>query len=67
MTRVEFRATGGALNNALIGTANNTVYGWLFVWNTTAVPDGTYSIRAVATDAAGNATTSAVKTIVVSH
>ncbi len=64
---VEFRATGGTLNNALIGTGTLTFYGWIYIWNTSAVPNGTYSIKAVASDAAGNATTSAARTLIVAH
>ncbi len=47
-TRVEFRLTGGSLNNALIATATRTYYGWLAGWNTTSVLNGTYTLQSVA-------------------
>ena len=53
LTRVEFHLTGGLLNKTLIATATPTVYGWLAGWNTTAVPNGSYSLQSEAYDAAG--------------
>jgi hypothetical protein len=67
VTRVEFRLTGGALNNALIATATPTYYGWLAGWNTTTVPNGTYTIKSVAYDASGNSGQSAGVTITVAN
>jgi len=64
---VEFRLTGGALNNALIATGTPTYYGWLADWNTTTVPNGTYTLQSVATDASGNSGTSAPITLVVAN
>jgi hypothetical protein len=52
-TRVEFHATGGSLSDALIGTATLTIYGWIASWDTTRVPDGTYSVTSLAFDASG--------------
>jgi hypothetical protein len=53
LTKVEFHLTGGSLNKALIATATPTLYGWLAGWNTTAVPNGTYTLQSEAYDAAG--------------
>ena len=36
-TSVEFRATGGALNDAVVATGTLTIYGWLGFWNTIGV------------------------------
>ena len=55
VTRVEFHATGGELRNALIGTGNDTYLGWLDGWDTTAVPNGTYTLQSVAYNATGKA------------
>jgi major membrane immunogen (membrane-anchored lipoprotein) len=54
VTKVEFHLTGGSLNNALIATATLTYFGWLASWNSTTVPDGTYTLQSEASDAAGN-------------
>ena len=67
VTKVEFRLTGGALNNALIATATPTYYGWLAGWNTTTVPNGTYTLQSVAYDASGNSGKSAGVTITVAN
>jgi hypothetical protein len=67
VTKVEFRLTGGALNNALIATGTPTYYGWLAKWNTTTVPNGTYTIKSVAYDASGNSGQSAGVTITVAN
>ena len=50
---VEFEITGAHLKNAVIGTAVSYLYGWFAEWNTTTVPDGTYTLRSVATDTDG--------------
>jgi len=47
---VDYRLTGGALSDAVVGTATNSPYGWIFEWDTTTVPEGTYSLRARAID-----------------
>jgi outer membrane protein assembly factor BamB len=54
VSQVEFRLTGSSYNNALIGTATPTIYGWISQWDTTSVPNGTYTLNSVATDPAGN-------------
>ena len=45
-----------ALNGVFgsLGTATLTLYGYIFVWNTTSVPNGTYTLQSVVTDVAGN-------------
>jgi hypothetical protein len=54
VSQVEFRLTGGSYNNALVGTATLTLYGWIAQWDTTSVPNGTYTLKSVASDPAGN-------------
>jgi photosystem II stability/assembly factor-like uncharacterized protein len=50
---VVFEVSGGALRHQVVGTGTSSVYGWYASWNTTGVPNGTYSLRSVATDAQG--------------
>ena len=54
VTKVEFHLTGRSLHNALIATATRGSQGWTASWNSTTVPDGTYTLQSVAYDAAGN-------------
>jgi hypothetical protein len=67
LNRVEFHLTGGTLNDALIATATPTYYGWLAGWNTTTVPNGTYTLQSVAYDVSGNVGHSAGVTITVAN
>ena len=53
LTKVEFHLTGGSLNKTLIATATPTIYGYLALWNTITVPNGTYVVQSEAYDAAG--------------
>jgi peptidoglycan/LPS O-acetylase OafA/YrhL len=53
VTKVEFRLSGGQLDNQLIGVANKTFVGWLCYWNTSNVANGRYTLRSIAYDAAG--------------
>ena len=43
-TSVEFWLFGGTYGYSghLVGTATPTIYGWLYSWNTTTVPNGSY-------------------------
>jgi hypothetical protein len=51
----------------VIGTATPTIYGYILVWNTTTVPNGTYTLESVVTDVAGNYTYSAGISITVNN
>jgi hypothetical protein len=56
------------LNGAPVGTAVPTIDGWLLPkWNTTTVPNGSYSLTAVATYADGATATSPGITVTVSN
>ena len=59
VAKVQFTVTGGSFDHTVIGTATPTIYGYLFAWNTTTVPNGTYAVGSLATDTAGNSGSSA--------
>ena len=67
ITKVQFEITGGTYNHTVIGTATASIYGYLYSWNTTTVPDGSYTLQSVATDSLGNVGTSAGVTLVVDN
>jgi hypothetical protein len=54
IVKVVFVLSGRSYSKTVIGTATPTLYGYLFSWNTTGVPDGRYTLQSMATDAAGN-------------
>jgi len=67
VNQVQFSLTGGSLNNALIATATLTYYGLLASWNSTTVPDGTYSLQSEAYDGGGNQGFSPAISVTVSN
>ena len=67
VTSVVFELSGGTLSDKVIATATPTLFGWLAKWNTTTVPNGSYSLESVATDAAANTDTSTPITITVNN
>jgi outer membrane protein assembly factor BamB len=66
VTSVQFVASGGTLSDTVVGTATLTYYGWIALWNTSSVPNGTYTVQAVA-DAPLPAPMSAPITVTVSN
>ncbi len=67
ITKVQFVLTGGSYNKSVIGTATINNAGAIYLWNTTTVPGGTYTLQSLATDAAGNTAYSAGVTITVDN
>jgi hypothetical protein len=61
-TSVEFRLFGGIYGYGapVICTATLTDYGWLYRWNTTTVPSGSYVLVSEAFNSAGSAFSSGV-------
>jgi hypothetical protein len=57
---VEFWIAGGSVGYKMIGTATPTIYGWLYYWNTTTVPDGPYYLLSYASNSNGSSWSSAV-------
>jgi hypothetical protein len=66
---VVFEVSGGTLTDQVIATATPSLFGWAANWNPLScvggicVPNGTYSLQSVATDANGNTDTSTPITI----
>ncbi len=67
ISKVQFVITGGSYSQTVVGTATPTIYGYLDSWNTTSVPDGTYTLQSLATDAAGNSAYSSGIAITVAN
>ncbi len=53
ITSVEFVLTGGSYRKSVLGRATPSIFGWVYVWNTTDVPGGSYALRSMARDPAG--------------
>jgi hypothetical protein len=67
VTGVDVHATDAAFNDQLLGAATLTRYGWVFVWDTTTLSNGAYTITTIARDAAGNTTASTPISVVVQN
>ncbi len=61
-TSVQFWLFGGTygLSGHLVGTATLTYYGWVYSWNTTTVPNGSYALLSEAFGPGGSAYSSHV-------
>ena len=53
ITKVQFVLSGGPYSKKIIGTTAFSGVGDILLWNTTNVPNGTYSLRSLATNKAG--------------
>jgi YVTN family beta-propeller protein len=58
VTQVQYEISGGTLTDSVIATATPTIYGWIALWNTMGVADGTYTLNSVASYADGVSGTS---------
>ncbi len=69
VTKVSFEVSGGpaAISDVQLATATPTIFGWLAVWNTTTVPNGTYTLQSVASYAGGTSASSAPLTVHVNN
>ena len=67
VTQVVYELTGGTLNHTVIATATPTIVGWLAGWNTTTIPNGSYTLQGVATYPGGSSGTSPGVTITVDN
>ena len=61
-TSVEFWLLGGSygFTGHLVGTATLTYYGWIYIWNTKTVPNGSYVLLSEASGSGGSAFSSNV-------
>ncbi len=64
---VSYEVSGGSVNNQVVSSSTDTTVGWLGAWDTTDVPNGTYTVQSVATDNLGQSTTSAPITVTVAN
>jgi hypothetical protein len=55
VSQVQYEVSGGPsnLNDQVVATATPTIYGWIAQWDTTSVPDGTYTLQSVASYSGG--------------
>jgi uncharacterized protein YjbI with pentapeptide repeats len=67
VAKVVFELSGGSLSNQVVATATPTIYGWLAQWASATVPNRSYSLVSVATDADGNTDTSTPISITVDN
>ena len=67
VTSVKYELTGGTLTDQVVATATATYYGWLGQWNTTTVPNGTYTLQSVAAYSGGVTGTSPGVTVTVAN
>ena len=51
--KVQFVLSGGSYHKTVIGTAVLMSFGFFLPWNTTNVPNGSYTLQSLATDGAG--------------
>jgi hypothetical protein len=69
VTQVQYEISGGPNNyiNKVISGSTPTYYGWIGGWNTSSVPNGTYTINSVASYAGGVSGTSPSVTFTVAN
>jgi hypothetical protein len=58
LASVTFEVSGGSISDKVVSSSVATLYGYIGAWDTTDVPNGTYTLYSVATDADGNVGTS---------
>ena len=67
VTSVRFEVSGGSIVDQTVGMGAPTIDGWIGGMDSTLVPNGTYVLQAVATDAAGTQAVSAGVLITVDN
>ncbi len=67
VTSVQYEVSGNGLSDAVIATATPTIFGWVAGWDTTTLPNGTYTLQSVASYADGVTGASSGTTITVSN
>ena len=64
---VKFALSGGSYDRSVIGTAVPTLYGWIYIWNTTGVPANTYTLQSLVTDDDGDTVYSPTVSVIVNN
>jgi YVTN family beta-propeller protein len=67
VTKVAYEVTGNGLSDAQVASGNATLYGWLAPWNTTTIPNGTYTLQSVASYTGGVSGTSVGISVTISN
>ena len=66
--QVHFVLNGGTVDDATIGVVNaESIYGWVVLWNSTTVPNGTYTLQSIASALGDNNGASTTITITVNN
>ena len=66
-SKVQFVLSGGGYDKTVIGTTRLTMSGSILLWDTTKVPNGTYSLQSLATNRFGVRGYSAAITVKVDN
>jgi hypothetical protein len=67
VTGVTYELSGNGLSDDVVATGTPTLYGWLAGWNTTTVPNGTYTLHGVASYTGGVSGTSPPVNVTISN
>ncbi len=67
VTKIEFVLTDRSHHSTIVARATLSVIGWVAEWNTAGVPNGTYSLRSVAYDNAGETSQSGAIAVTVKN
>jgi hypothetical protein len=59
-SQIKFQLSGNGLTNDVVAVGKSTLYGWSATFDTTTVPNGTYSLQSVATSGGLTGTSPAV-------
>ena len=57
VTKVDYVLSGPGRDDAIFAVGHRSKYGWLGRWNTSTVPDGSYTIEAKVSDSGGRSVT----------
>jgi hypothetical protein len=67
ITGIQFVLSGGSLTDQVVGTAVPTPYGYIALWDTTGVANGSYTLQSEATETGGTTALSAGIAVVVDN